>query len=934
MTVKMTIPEGFSSIEVDNKGRVFIGCRFGLFCLTVENGAIKLLEKRFPTDGSSRYVSSMTKDENFVYFFTQNRLNRIRLNTMASSVFTGEIEFTSVVVEKNNGYISKIVRQNNSTFWLTSFNILIQVSNPFTSNSNILDYTEPSVQNSIPTSRYSDILVTKHESVFIATFGAGVYYRNQSFNYFTHLKFSLLDKDWPSPYNDFGARSMAHLKDNLFLLSTIKGLYQVDYALQEVTKIFSYSGPYAEMGTVFSIHKLSDELFLLGTFKGAYTYNYATNQITFIDSSIPDQDVSNYNKVMFIVPDKRGNLWFWIEQKELICLDKQFNLIVSLDSLNSTSVKSLIINDLNYYEDEDELIASTTNGIFRVFLNNESKPNLIAHYGVKNDEESSLKTNQILSACKTDKHTIWVGTFGAGLSRLTVKEGSLQKENNDYIAEIIVDENDDVAFKATRNIFTDRDGNIWFTGQKIGRYNPEKSQLSIFDEKSGTNGMGYLTGGVFKNDSILFFLNSNNLNYVHCNSLESLSNKNKVIFSNLFVSGKRVNANQLVDKKVLLENDISLTNTIRFNHNQNSFTLTFSMPDFSELQHTVFLYKVEGLSGYEKTWTKADRNQISFTGLGYGNYRIKVKTIDKHGLISGNTATLDVHISAPFWLSIWFILLVISMLVCITWLIFRIRMNALRKQKELLENMVLERTAELEQKNNELEKAVQSRSRFLSIIGHDLKNPFATVLGFSNYLRNEYSELDDIERQKILNYIFEDSNKLFNLLENLLEWGKQQTAGKIILNFVPVNLWQICSEVIDVSSINNKNVSLINNVKRSHISLADANAVNLIFRNLLWNAIKYSQTGGKVEINSECVGNEVIVNVEDYGVGMTDEVLNKLFSFDDLFSVVGTKGEKGSGIGLINSKLLIESMGGRIWVSSTLGKGSTFSFSLPLYAHD
>ena len=157
---------------------------------------------------------------------------------------------------------------------------------------------------------------------------------------------------------------------------------------------------------------------------------------------------------------------------------------------------------------------------------------------------------------------------------------------------------------------------------------------------------------------------------------------------------------------------------------------------------------------------------------------------------------------------------------------------------------------------------------------------------------------------------------------------------QIILNFVPVNLWQICSEVIDVSSINNKNVSLINNVKRSHISLADANAVNLIFRNLLWNAIKYSQTGGKVEINSECVGNEVIVNVEDYGVGMTDEVLNKLFSFDELFSVVGTKGEKGSGIGLINSKLLIESMGGRIWVSSTLGKGSTFSFALPLYSHD
>ena len=466
-------------------------------------------------------------------------------------------------------------------------------------------------------------------------------------------------------------------------------------------------------------------------------------------------------------------------------------------------------------------------------LNNESKPNLIAHYGVNSNKENSLKTNQILSACKTGKNTIWVGTFGAGLNRLTVKEGSLQKGNTDYIAEIIVDENDDVAFKATRNIFTDRDGYIWFTGQKIGRYNPEKSQLSIFDEKSGTNGMGFLPGGIYRNDSMLFFLNSNNLNYVRCNALKTLANKSKVVFTNLYVSGKRVTANQMVDKRTLLSNDITLTNTIHFNHNQNSFALSFSIPDFGELQHTVFLYKVEGLSGYEKSWTKADRNQISFTGLGYGNYRIKVKTLDKNGLMSENTSILDVHISAPFWLSVWFILIVTCILILITWLIFQIRMNALRKQKVLLENMVQDRTAELEQKNIELEKEVQSRSRFLSIIGHDLKNPFATVLGFSNYLRNEYSELDDIERQKILNYIFEDSNKLFNLLENLLEWGKQQTAGKIILNLAPVHLWQICSEVIDVSSINNKNVSLINNVKRSHIALADANAVNLIFRNLL-----------------------------------------------------------------------------------------------------
>jgi signal transduction histidine kinase len=266
---------------------------------------------------------------------------------------------------------------------------------------------------------------------------------------------------------------------------------------------------------------------------------------------------------------------------------------------------------------------------------------------------------------------------------------------------------------------------------------------------------------------------------------------------------------------------------------------------------------------------------------------------------------------------------IISAIVFLIVYIFLSRVRRLKKQKTLLEKTVAMKTSELNELN-------ASKDKFFSIIAHDLKNPFNTIIGFSEMLKEEITSGELNKSGEYAGMIYDSATKTYRLLENLLEWANSQ-RGKISFNPIPLNLSEIFKEDFRILNeiAGRKNIELNSRFTDDLTIVADKNMIKTILRNLISNAIKFTYKNGKVEITATIDNKQVEISVSDSGIGMTKETMAKLFRIDSNLSTHGTENEKGTGLGLILCKEFVEKHGGKIWVESESGKGSIFRFTLP-----
>jgi len=232
--------------------------------------------------------------------------------------------------------------------------------------------------------------------------------------------------------------------------------------------------------------------------------------------------------------------------------------------------------------------------------------------------------------------------------------------------------------------------------------------------------------------------------------------------------------------------------------------------------------------------------------------------------------------------------------------------------------------------SEELKKLNATKDKLFSIIAHDLKSSLQVLLSSSKLLS---TDIENLSHEEII-YISRESNivlkNLFKLLENLLSWSMLQrdmikyNPGDLDLNY-EVN--KIIESYKPVASI--KNISLENNVDEKTFVHADDDMLQRVINNLIANAIKFTNTGGRTTVSSVTKDDLIEVSVEDTGIGIKPEISSKMFNIETLFSTKGTAEEKGTGLGLPICKEFVERNGGRIWVESELGKGSKFTFTLP-----
>jgi signal transduction histidine kinase len=257
-----------------------------------------------------------------------------------------------------------------------------------------------------------------------------------------------------------------------------------------------------------------------------------------------------------------------------------------------------------------------------------------------------------------------------------------------------------------------------------------------------------------------------------------------------------------------------------------------------------------------------------------------------------------------------------------------IRLNALKRNARLRFDLK-KVNQKLKATNDQLAELNASKDKFFSIISHDLRTPFNSLLGMTTLLKDD-SEIDCKETREYAEMIHQSASNAYDLLSNLLDWSRS-SMGRIRFEPEELLLPSIITEVFESLShaANHKSIDLKSDIRSDAIVHADKNMVSTILRNLVSNAIKFTPSGGEVTVSVSDVESGVNVSVNDTGVGIPASRLTTLFDISEMKSTLGTDNERGTGLGLILCKEFAERHGGRISVESTLAQGSTFTLFLP-----
>ena len=257
----------------------------------------------------------------------------------------------------------------------------------------------------------------------------------------------------------------------------------------------------------------------------------------------------------------------------------------------------------------------------------------------------------------------------------------------------------------------------------------------------------------------------------------------------------------------------------------------------------------------------------------------------------------------------------------------------LHENKDLMERNAYELVLlnlKLEESEERLKELNASKDKFFSIIAHDLKSPFTSFLGLSELLAEDFDEMDSGEIKTLLMELNKNAQNVYSLLENLLSWSRVQTgrmdfAPELIAPFEIIEKTQNLFEPVALQ----KGILLTSSIYSSRNIFSDRNMAETILRNLVSNAIKFTPENGVISVTVSDLEDFVEFSVRDSGVGIESDNLAKLFRIDSTHTTLGTKNEKGTGLGLILCKELVERNGGTMTVNSKLGVGTKFSFTVP-----
>jgi signal transduction histidine kinase/ligand-binding sensor domain-containing protein/CheY-like chemotaxis protein/HPt (histidine-containing phosphotransfer) domain-containing protein len=592
------------------------------------------------------------------------------------------------------------------------------------------------------------------------------------------------------------------------------------------------------------------------------------------------------------------------------------------------------------------------------------------HFRHDPNDISSLSHDEVHYLMEDHKGTLWVGT-AVGLNKMVVgSDGAPRFER--YTSRDGM--NDD----AVAAMLEDLDGQIWVsTSSNIARLDPASGSWRNYDAADGTIEGAYFDASALRApDGTLYFGGNNGITAFHPRALHDNLIAPRAVVTGLQIFGEPVQKRH----PGLSGWPIERASGITLPASDAVFSLEFSALHFAAPQRNRFAYR---LAGFDQDWIAADAGKrfATYTNLDPGRYTFQVRAANKDGVWSDAPASFEITVLPPYWKTWWFRMLVALLVVGIGYGIFRIRVDGLRRQKELLEHQVSARTERIEQQNRLLERqttelreqqrqvrrrtdelarangalheneerlylekqraedATRQKSEFLANMSHEMRTPLAGVIGMLGFALRDV-QLKDATREQILRGQG-NAQSLLAIINDLLDFSKIE-AGKLTIENIDFALDETIGHVVTLfeeqAGAHSVGFAVHRDRDLPRFVVGDPTRLRQILVNLVGNAFKFTESG-TVTVRVErreadqvdaMQRNMVRFSVEDTGIGIEPEALPRLFQKFEQADATTTRRYGGTGLGLAICRQLVELMGGSIGAASTPGKGSTFSFVLPL----
>ncbi len=740
--------------------------------------------------------------------------------------------------------------------------------------------------------------------------------------------------------------------------------------LDPLREQFTDDVAFQENGAVNSILEDSKGRLWAGTENGIVMKDGTTRSYFFHTpnqlSSIPA------NTILTIFEDNNRNIWVGSWNGGLSKFDVQTRAFVTfeVDPQNPVKLASRNIYDIAQSSANDQLLIASFDGFHiltseaeQTFLNykhnvsdqnslsanfcrvvfEDSKKNIwigtdkgFNHFDIqtetfarfihKKTDTSTISNNYINSIFEDGKNRLWIGTAN-GLNLMTAKD-----EFRVYL-------NPDDSFNYIQSILEDENGDIWLStiSGGISRFSPTSENFHNYDEFSSPLSNEFRSNSSHKGrDGKLYFGGVKGLCAFHPDGVKKNQHITPVFFTDFKISNRSV---EIGEHDSLLSQHISSTKNIVLSYDLSAFSIEFLALNYTNSDKNQYAYRLEG---FDKDWVYVvDRREATYTNLNSGTYTFKVKAANNDGVWNNEGAAISIVILPPWWETWWFRTLVVLLVLSVVYWFYKVRVDAIRTQR--IEDEVTERTIEINKQKEELKfqkqkleiqaeslaQMIFTKDKIFAVLGHDLRSPINSLMELIQLLTDK-----SINTHVLLMYIDRlktNVRQVHFTLNNVLLWAKGQMHGLEInpqllsLNSMVESNYNFVQEIAFA-----KRIELVNAVREDLTVWADSDHVDMVLRNLLSNALKFTAEEGKITVEAALKGNLCEISVKDTGMGMAREHIEKLFNPNGNFTTKGTHGERGTGLGLAICQEILELNEGKIWIESKIGIGTAVYFTLPL----